>query len=226
MTLYLYRVDSLDGKVYGYFEHPNLPSSEYVVADLMGEVGDTLITFDPTFPASPSYLIINSVDTFYKWGLTKLRKNFIQSSYPSFSRFSYTEDIGMDFRVWTLIGYSMYFERTLKGCIINGLLYGDTTLTDVGYEENPITNEFELEQNYPNPFNPITNIRFRIVDFGFITLKVYDILGNEVATLVNEEPSAGEYEVEFDGTGIPSGIYFYQLKSGNFVQTKKMLLLK
>lgn len=89
---------------------------------------------------------------------------------------------------------------------------------------------FALYQNYPNPFNPSTNIRFRIADFGFVSLKVYDILGNEVAVLVNEIKSSGIYNIEFSPeSGIrnpTSGIYLYQLKAGNFTQTKKMLLLK
>jgi hypothetical protein len=91
--------------------------------------------------------------------------------------------------------------------------------------------KFSLSQNYPNPFNPSTNIEFRIADFGFVSLKVYDVLGNEVATLVDEEKPAGEYEVKFtvgqdSSPDISSGIYFYQLKVGSFVQTKKMMVLK
>ncbi|HSP88140.1 MAG TPA: hypothetical protein VLN45_08400 [Ignavibacteriaceae bacterium] len=170
-SIYLDRVDSLDGKVYRYKEHPNLSESEYLIVDLMGEVGDSLITFDPVY-GGLLYLIVASIDTFYKWGITKFRKNFIQSAYPIFSRFSFTEDIGLDHRVLTYLGYSMYSERTLKGCIINGILYGDTTLTDVLNEEKPITNEFSLSQNFPNPFNPTTKIKFTISDFGFTTLKV------------------------------------------------------
>jgi len=94
--------------------------------------------------------------------------------------------------------------------------------------------EFSVAQNYPNPFNPSTKIKFTIssvIASGAkqsqpITLKVYDILGNEVATLVNEEKPAGTYEVEFNATSLPSGVYFYQLKTGSFVETKKMVLLK
>lgn len=85
---------------------------------------------------------------------------------------------------------------------------------------------FELAQNYPNPFNPSTTINFSIPHKGNVTLKVFDILGNEVATLINEEKPAGEYEVEFDGSILTSGIYFYQMKAGNFIQTKKMIYLK
>ncbi|NWG29640.1 MAG: T9SS type A sorting domain-containing protein [Ignavibacteriaceae bacterium] len=92
--------------------------------------------------------------------------------------------------------------------------------------EKELPTKFSLSQNYPNPFNPTTNIEFRIADFGFVSLKVYDVLGNEIATLVNEKKPAGEYEVEFDASNLPSGIYFYQLKAGSFTETKKMILLK
>jgi hypothetical protein len=93
---------------------------------------------------------------------------------------------------------------------------------------------FSLEQNFPNPFNPSTKIRYSIpsvslskVEGSLVTLKVYDVLGNEVAQLVNEEKPVGDYEVEFSTTpGFTSGVYFYQLTSGSFIQTKKMLLLK
>ncbi|MGB5849000.1 MAG: aryl-sulfate sulfotransferase [Ignavibacteriaceae bacterium] len=90
---------------------------------------------------------------------------------------------------------------------------------------------YSLSQNYPNPFNPSTNIKFQISQAGYVSLKVYDILGNEITTLVNEELSPGKYDIEFDlGTGprsvLTSGIYFYQLIARNFIQTKKMLLIK
>ena len=85
---------------------------------------------------------------------------------------------------------------------------------------------FILNQNYPNPFNPITRISYSIPENTFTTLKVYDILGNDIQTLVNRELPAGSYEVEFDGTGLPSGVYIYKLISGKFVKTLKMNLLK
>jgi ligand-binding sensor domain-containing protein len=85
---------------------------------------------------------------------------------------------------------------------------------------------FELEQNYPNPFNPSTMIKYSIPSSEFVTLKVYDVLGNEVATLVNEEKPAGTYEVKFDAAGLSSGIYFDKLQAGSLVETKKMILMK
>ena len=86
--------------------------------------------------------------------------------------------------------------------------------------------EFSLSQNYPNPFNPSTNIRFDIPKSGLTVLKVYDVLGKEVASLVNEKLSAGSYEIDWNASNFSSGVYFYQLQSGDFVKTKKMLFVK
>jgi hypothetical protein len=85
---------------------------------------------------------------------------------------------------------------------------------------------FELKQNYPNPFNPVTNLEFGISNLGFVSLKVYDALGKEVKTLVNEMKSPGIYRVDFDGSALSSGIYFYKLSTGSFSETKRMILLK
>ena len=86
--------------------------------------------------------------------------------------------------------------------------------------------EFALDQNYPNPFNPSTTINYRIPEESFVTLKVYDVLGNEVATLVNEKQAGGFYNLSFNASQLPSGTYIYKLQAGNSIQTKKMLLLK
>ena len=90
--------------------------------------------------------------------------------------------------------------------------------------ENPIS--FILNQNYPNPFNPTTSIRYAVSNRQFVTIKVYDVLGTEVAALVNEEQPAGSYEVEWNASGLPSGVYFYQLKTNGYDETKKMILLR
>jgi aminopeptidase N len=86
--------------------------------------------------------------------------------------------------------------------------------------------DFALLQNYPNPFNPATGIGFRVSGFGMVTLKVYDLLGREVAVLVNERKAPGSYTVRFDASGLASGVYFYRLKAGEFVQTRKLVLQK
>ncbi len=154
--------------------------------------------------------------------------------------------------LWTIEGAGMttnmlravQFTSSTNGYVVgnNKTLLKYTLLTDV--EEQPTQPaEFRLEQNYPNPFNPVTTIKYTIPtppsssplakgrnEVGFVSLKVYDVLGNEIATLVNEEKFAGSYEVEFyssvGGNQLASGIYFYQLKAGDYLETKKMILIK
>jgi len=97
-------------------------------------------------------------------------------------------------------------------------------LTGVG--ENALPTEFSLKQNYPNPFNPSTNIEFSLAKAGFVSLKVYNLLGEEVATLVNGELNQGSYVKTFSGTALASGVYMYKLTAGNFTQTRKLVLSK
>ncbi|MCH8034250.1 MAG: T9SS type A sorting domain-containing protein [Bacteroidetes bacterium] len=127
------------------------------------------------------------------------------------------------------------------------ILNGDTILNfpantydglapDMGFIESPYPlwindglnqpKKFILSQNYPNPFNPITSIKYLIPEISFVTMEVYDVLGNEIATLVNEEKPAGSYEVIFDARNLSSGTYFYKIQAGTFVETKKMVLLR
>ena len=101
------------------------------------------------------------------------------------------------------------------------------SVTSVDEESNQaVPLDYELSQNYPNPFNPVTKINYHIPELSPVTLKVYDVLGDEIATLVNEEKPAGSYEVKFNAIKLPSGIYFYQLQANGYSNTKKMLLLK
>uniref|UniRef100_A0A7V3E7N0 T9SS type A sorting domain-containing protein n=2 Tax=Ignavibacterium album TaxID=591197 RepID=A0A7V3E7N0_9BACT len=102
----------------------------------------------------------------------------------------------------------------------------DTTLVSVEPINNQIPTSFSLEQNYPNPFNPNTTIRYSIPKSSFVELKVYDGLGNLIQTLVSENLNAGNYEVQFNGANLSSGIYYYQIKAGNFTSTKKLVLMK
>jgi len=133
--------------------------------------------------------------------------------------------------------YSIFFTDSISGWAVgvgndSSGLSGEILKTTNGgvtfIENEPETglSNYKLSQSYTNPFNPTTNIGFRIAEFGFVSLKVYDALGKEIATLVNEEKPIGSYEVEFDGTALSSGIYIYRLTSGNFTTSKKLILLK
>ena len=112
--------------------------------------------------------------------------------------------------------YSNYIEVT------SAYLYWEKQLA----ENRTIDLDFNLDQNYPNPFNPSTKISYSIKEEGLVTLKVYDVLGMEIATLVNENKPAGIYEVEFKASQLPSGMYIYKLQAGSFTNIKKMLLTK
>ena len=116
-------------------------------------------------------------------------------------------------------GWILFEDGTLMKTVNSGLTF-------VKEEELSFAENYLLNQNYPNPFNPSTKISWQSPVSGWQTLKVYDVLGNEVATLVNEYRNAGSYEVNFNASKLSSGVYFYQLKTGDFIQIKKMILLK
>ncbi|MEO8666126.1 MAG: T9SS type A sorting domain-containing protein, partial [Ignavibacteria bacterium] len=120
-------------------------------------------------------------------------------------------------------GFGSVLAATIGWVVSNGGL-----ITGVGNNNvvNNLPDNFKLSQNYPNPFNPTTKISFNIPKSGLVTLKIYDMVGKEVATLVNEVKNIGNYEVEFNGSNLSSGTYFYRMESTNFVDTKKMILIK
>ncbi|MFZ1519663.1 MAG: YCF48-related protein [Ignavibacteriaceae bacterium] len=170
--------------------------------------------------------------------------NFLwTNSYPNVSGFllSLTTDSLFTTSIDTFInGRSLLFHDLMpntkyywKVKAYNNLGYGVysntnqfvTNLTDL---ENTVIQpfEFSLSQNYPNPFNPSTKISWQSPVSSWQTLKVYDVLGNEIATLVNEYRDAGNYEINFDASKLSSGVYYYQLRAGDFVETKKMILLR
>ncbi len=110
--------------------------------------------------------------------------------------------------------------------LANGTIVQFGTVTSVGSSDNTAPSSFSLKQNYPNPFNPSTTIEFALPANQEVSLKVFNMLGQEVATLLNKEMNKGTYNINFDAGNLSSGIYLYQLRAGNFIQTKKMTLLK
>ena len=148
-------------------------------------------------------------------------------------------DTGMTWNIFSTINWYSYLSNINAVSASDGgtlLLIETTTDGILSYKiEGPASvkattetevSHYALFQNYPNPFNPSTEIRFSISRLSMVTLKIYDLLGREVATLVNEERPAGNYGLKWDASNMPSGIYFYQLQAGAFVQTKKLVLVK
>jgi hypothetical protein len=120
--------------------------------------------------------------------------------------------------------HSFTLKQVTPAQIILNLKFG--VLTSIERYDNPIPVSYKLEQNYPNPFNPSTILRFSVPQKSMVSLKIYDITGREVRTLVNEELAAGTFNVSFDASKLTSGVYFYTLRSNDFVSTKKMMLIK
>jgi|WetSurSiteA1Bulk_404760.scaffolds.fasta_scaffold04367_1 hypothetical protein len=221
-----FRVDSSSGLIYQAWIYNDSLLLEKLYTDLLAEVGDTIPVGNGIYLESEEDITI--------FGLDSKKRTFYQTQTPV-QDIQLVNGLGLIYEyIWELVGT----KQVLKGSVIDGVVYGDTTTVGVEDEDLPIASEFKLEQNYPNPFNPSTKIKFTIPSViasetkqsYLVTLKVYDVLGNEIATLVNEEKPAGEYEVEFNTSSIKhlptSGVYFYQLRAGDFVETKKMILIK
>lgn len=146
----------------------------------------------------------------------------------------YTNNGGTTWNEQTTINHNLggvYFPNDHTGWAVGGggtILH--TTNGGVSFVEeeeiDEVPTEFLLSQNYPNPFNPSTKIKYSAPQASNVVIKVFDILGNEIATLMDEEKSVGNYELTWNAENLPSGVYFYQIKAGTFIQTKKMLLLK
>ena len=113
------------------------------------------------------------------------------------------------------------------GWYVDDVKISSYNLDPVGISSNnEIASTYSLSQNYPNPFNPVTNLEFGIPKSGFVSLKIYDMLGKEVANLVNENLQPGTYKYNFDASDLSSGIYFYRIQAGDFIETRSMMLLK
>lgn len=199
------RIDSIIsvGSFYGYWGNFSKPGFEYpfyLFQTMPGFMGDTLGIIIPPHDS------INV--SFYNVDLCPICDYEVQEYFEDTLRF-----------VFTFLDGNIYsFDKSI-------LISGEGHPSDVE-DEDVLPSEFVLEQNYPNPFNPTTKITWQSPVAGIQSIKVYDVLGNEVATLVNEYRNAGSYELEFDAEKLSSGVYFYQLRAGDFAETKKMILLK
>jgi hypothetical protein len=211
------RLDSLDAILYGY---STTSAEDLLYESLYSEVGDSICyEYNPVWACQ----IVQSEEQFNIWGINSIKRDLRPNYSGWICGHSLVKGIGLYSNgCGDLIGFS----SILKGCIIDGIVYGDTTISDVEKNTDLIPIEFKLEQNYPNPFNPGTIIIYQLPKAGKVTIKVLDVLGEELITLVDEYKDSGKYEVQFNALNLPSGVYFYQLRAGDYVEAKKMILLK
>ncbi|NWG28045.1 MAG: TIGR03790 family protein [Ignavibacteriaceae bacterium] len=200
---------------------PNLENFDWSMPPPVPELG-----FDARFNYGEIIKVV-SIDS----GIVDLEINVESNAYPITLAWELNPENGIEYSFIgdsglgkiskiNIIDGQTKFNKNAQGSI---QLFGKVSDS---FTLNQVPNKFELYQNYPNPFNPVTTIKYDIIKSKDVKLAVYDILGREVATLVNEQQQPGSYEVKFDASNVSSGIYFYQLKAGDFIDTKKMILIK
>lgn len=202
-------------KVYTYQASLN---REVVFYDFSMNVGDTVSRI--VYHGTTHIITVNSKGTKNIFGQQLSYMRFFRDDIHSTGDGFYTIVYGIGLESY--VGELMHYNCT--GAIIDGKQYG--VILNVANPNNNIPALPSLSQNYPNPFNPSTTIEYAIPKSELVTLKVYDVLGREVATLVNEYKQAGMYKANFNASGLVSGVYFYQLSAGSYVETKKLIMMK
>ena len=208
--------------------------SDYSIAD---ENNFFLLIRSQSNVSSPKSLLL-STNAGANWSTVNLtplapyKINFINrtTGWASENGLYRTTSAGLTWQYQMAFSGTVFMRDSLRGFCFgkNGNIFitGTAGITSVENSSSQIPDKFSLSQNYPNPFNPSTKINYELPITNYVILKVYDALGNEVATLVNEKQNAGSYSVDFNASSLPSGIYFYKLITENFSETKKMILVK
>lgn len=219
-----FRFDTTLGKIFRYSSSDC--NGEFSVDSLWANVNDTryhcnLATIEECLSSNVPVTILNYSTTGKRFGYTHPQGGFGRR---------YAKNIGI-YQIYSSYGGYEDKYHNLKGCFVNGTLYGDTNFTGLIHISSIIPEQFSLFQNYPNPFNPRTKIKFAVPanvkrETSNVKLVIYDLLGREVTTLVDEELRPGTYEAGWDGSNFSSGVYFYKIISGDFVEAKKMVLMK
>lgn len=233
--LRLFRVDSTNGNIlaYKYSSGCSYKPNDIVIDSLAAKLNNTNFS-------CPFFISRKCIDTGYFtiFNQSFKHKQFSYTTGSSQSPTGYLYNIGLLGSAIGSIGQEGY---NLLGCVINGVVYGDTNLVGINQISTEVPKDFSLSQNYPNPFNPSTKIKFAVSfsplggpdisapgrgNGGNVKLIVYDVLGKEIEVLVNEKLTPGTYEVQWNAGGFPSGIYFYSIFAENYTETKKMALVK
>ena len=208
---YFERIDTATGDV---LRIDDLHSGETNLVDnVYAGIGDTTSISNNRFLLYCDNIVVLSIrDTIINNFQTTIREVL---GLPTNTKLYFARNIGM-------LGSGKNYW--IDSASINGIVFSN--ITDVKENYKSITNEFMLYQNYPNPFNPSTTIKYQIPQSGLVTIKVYNLLGKEVKTLVNQYQNTGSHEVKFNAGNLPSGIYFYRLETSRYSKTKKLLLVK
>ncbi|RPI15113.1 MAG: T9SS C-terminal target domain-containing protein [Ignavibacteriae bacterium] len=219
----LFRVDSTNGRLLIYSSNSgcNWLINEKLVDSLSAKKWDSC-RFDCSMLKSKC----TDTSNVTVFGLNRPSKVFTVTDFEIYFQTRYVKGIGMTHYSDHSGSGTQYTTYTLNGCVIDGVVYGDTTITGIAPVYIGIPEKFYLYNNYPNPFNPSTTIEFEIPQSCVASLTIYDAAGREVESLVNELVSPGRYRVLWNAANYASGVYFYTFKTESFQQTKRMVLIK
>jgi Secretion system C-terminal sorting domain len=217
---YNFHVDSVAFWLACYGTHGNMHGAVYWDKDTANFSQNNELDYDSlTYPVAPSTIK----------GLPDIREDQPASGLPHDTSFAINTTInnGSYFAMRVFPWYNASSSSTSKYVVLYDVRVYGTTSPATGIKNEPgVPKQFSLNQNYPNPFNPSTTISFDLPKENHVTLNIYNLLGQKVASLLNEDMAAGTHSVNFNADNLPSGLYFYQLQSGNFNSIKKMMLLK
>jgi hypothetical protein len=219
------RIDSLTGIIYQFIQGINhCPGLLNLLKSdsLQARLHDTVVncSFDDIY-----FWVCADTSNQTVFGYSTPVKYFVCDYFEHYYTEKYAKNIGRYDLYGGGVNGSMH--NYLVGCVINNIVYGDTAfITGIKIVSSKIPETFSLSQNFPNPFNPKSNIKFQIAKSCEVKLVVFDALGREITTLVNEQLQPGTYEVEWNGSKYPSGVYFYKLITSGYSETKKMVLIK
>jgi hypothetical protein len=192
----------------------------YTILKYKMNVGDSAITCGKDSNKLKMSSVLTGVDRVSIFGKDLFTYTF---SFTQYDYYSFSDSIGFN-TLWATT-WNNWIPEYLLGCVIDGRVYGKAILTEVTNKVQSI-HKYVLDQNYPNPFNPLTTISFYLSSKTFVSLKVYDLIGREISTLVYNEMSAGNHLEQWNASNKSSGVYFYRLQAGSFTDTKRLILLR
>ena len=210
---YFERIDTASGNV---LRIDDLSSGETNLVDnIYAKIGDTISISNNRYLLYCDKIVVLSIrDTMINNFQTTIREVV---GWPSNSKLYFVRNIGM-------LGSGKNYW--IDSANVDGNVFSNIGITSIKGDHKNIISEYVLNQNYPNPFNPITTISYSLFKSGFVTIKIYNIVGKEIKTLVSKEESRGDHSIQFNGSNLASGIYFYQIRTNGFIQTKKLMLIK
>lgn len=230
ITLFNTRFDSQNGNVYQLSSNGcQYSAGEMMIDSFKARLGDT-VRMNCMPPNQWQHYICTDTNNAAVLGTNRQARFFNNAGFEGGHYRKYAKGIGL-YHAWSqgLDGGTFVCTRQmiLLGCVINGITYGDTSmLVGINQISTEIPFNYSVSQNYPNPFNPNTKIQFALPEAVYTKIVIYDLLGKEIETIVNEQLNAGTFVAEWNASDYPSGVYYYKFTAGDYTETKKMVLMK